>query len=131
MIIVVAACHVQQTDPLTRIVAVNGVKLSVRRDASWMSKSTQAYEGFRIRVDYPADRSFTKDQLNQLDYGMQASFAVVRDGDTVAPVFIQRVADGIAHRAEYVAAFEKGATPMVTLLFADNVFGLGAQTLKW
>lgn len=132
LLLAATACHApQKPDPLTKSLTVNGIKLTVRRDTSWLKGNSSAYEGFRIRVDYPGDRTFNQEQKGLMDFGLEDRFALVQGGDTAKPVFFQRIANGMAHQAEYVAAFQRGDAGAKTLLFADNLFGLGPQVIKW
>jgi len=75
-------------------------------------------------------------QNSTIDFGIQDYFSLVGNGDTLKPVFFQRIADGTANQAEYVAAFEPQPTSgqvvrHYRLLFQDPLFGLGNQTIDF
>ena len=122
LLLTLAACKSQ--NPSVKSIAASGVHLQVIKDATWLK--TGDYEGFRVRITCKSDRVFSKDQQNEMDYGMQDE---VRLNDA-PPVFIQKIATGIQDQAEYLIAFEK-TKGKETLQITDDLFGLGHQSLTW
>jgi len=117
-------------------VAVGETRLAVKEDKSWLQQPQNDLVGFRIRINYPSGKTFTMQQNSTIDFGIQDYFSLVGNGDTLKPVFFQRIADGTANQAEYVAAFEPQPTSgqvvrHYRLLFQDPLFGLGNQTIDF
>jgi hypothetical protein len=152
------ACHEGQPkrmpDLSIKRVKVGDVQLAVKEDKSWLKEPENNLVGFRIRIDYPSDKTFTTEQNNEIDFGIQDDFSLVSGGDTLKPVFFQRIANGTRGEAEYVAAFQDGgsggagssvggaAAPVgevvsapaavhCRLLFQDPLFGLGGQVINF
>lgn len=137
--VALAACHTapkRMPDLSIRRVRVGDVQLAVKEDQSWLKEQQNDLVGFRIRIDYLSGKTFSMQQNSLIDFGIQEDFLLTEGKDTVKPVFFQRIANGTANQAEYVAAFQAGKAPSGTathcsLLFRDPLFGLGNQAIHF
>jgi hypothetical protein len=137
-VMLLPACHQgppkRIPDLSIRRITVGDVQLAVKEDKSWLKEPENDLVGFRIRIDYPSGKTFSMQQNSLIDFGLQDNFFLSADGDTVKPVFFQRIANGTANQAEYVVAFEprkglSGVAVHCSLLFQDPLFGLGNQAI--
>lgn len=134
LILALQACHTKPRPDLSiKRVKVGDVQLAVKEDQSWLKEQQNDLVGFRIRIDYPSGKTFTLAQNSLIDFGIQDNFFLADGRDTLKPVFFQRIANGTANQAEYVAAFEAGKnTPhRYSFLFQDPLFGLGNQAISF
>lgn len=146
--ICVVSCHVRDNrgvpDPSIKRVKVGSSELAVKEDLSWLDHPDSGLIGFRIRISYAERKAFTVQENSLLNFGIEDNFSLACGGDTVTPVFFQRVADGAADHMEYLAAFEPGkeqdnrpvvrkmaASTRLVLLFRDPLFGLGSQAIHF
>lgn len=125
LLMLIVACN---TKPQAiKTVTKNGVTLQVKKDDKAVKGG---YEAFLIRITYPHDRTFTREQLDEMTFGWQNDVVLIA-GDTSQPVFFQKIATGMSDQAEYLAAFDRQTGPKETLQITDGLFGLGRQQLTW
>ena len=76
----------------------------------------------KIQGDKPA-----KEKIMYLNFDMQQDFALAGSKDSIAPVFCQKIENGIGGSYEYMLAFESpvNAEEDFTVFYHDKIFGLG------
>jgi hypothetical protein len=87
---------------------------------------------YRLIIETPVKLSGGSD-VNYINFGMENFVRLVKGTDSVAPVFMQRIANGKETMYEYIVAFE-GGTPVKSgyeICMNDQVFGLGNVSVKF
>jgi hypothetical protein len=130
-------------DPSIKHIQVGQTQLAIKEDMSWLKQNSGDLVGFRMRIDYQAEKTFTLEESSTMNFGIQQDFSLVSGADTLVPVYFQRVANGKGNEVEYLLAFDPGnvKAPTTTraahavppghyeLLFMDPLFGLGSQAI--
>ena len=87
---------------------------------------------YRLIVETPMPVRDSSD-VNYVNFGVQESVKLVKQQDSIAPMFIQRISNGKETMYEYIVAFADDAKLAggYEIHLNDQVFGLGKVSVKF
>ena len=82
---------------------------------------------FNVKFNNPDGSGFNKEKVLYLNFDMQKDFVLLNKGDSISPVFCQRIENGMKNSFEYIVAFEEKDTgdETVSLIYNDKIFSIG------
>lgn len=82
---------------------------------------------FNAKFDKEKGEKPPKEKILYLDFDMQQDFVLLNGKDSIAPVFCQKIENGIGGSYEYILAFEKPANAIgdFSVIYNDKIFGIG------
>lgn len=82
---------------------------------------------FNARFDKEKGEKPGKEKNLYLDFDMQQDFVLLNGKDSIAPVFCQKIENGIGGSYEYMLAFERpaGIINDFSVIYNDKIFGVG------
>jgi hypothetical protein len=83
---------------------------------------------FNIKFNKTGASTFNKEKILYLNFDMQKDFVLLKNRDSVAAVFCQRIENGIKNNFEYIIAFEKNSAfteEPISLIYHDKIFSIG------
>lgn len=89
------------------------------------------FDYYRVIIESKAKMTDSS-HIHAINFGMEQAIHKVMDGDTLLPVFVQRIANGKKENYEYIVSFERTAEPkQYEILINDPVFEMGPLSLKF
>jgi hypothetical protein len=126
-------------DALKKLNTVNGVSVEAKfikgnEVNNLYTLSEDPFLYFNIRLTQPSLDPDPK-TIEYINFKMEKDFSMLNSGDTILPVMVHRVVNGVKGRYEYLVAFERlegfGQTGRVSILYEDKIFGIGTQVFDF
>lgn len=94
-------------------------------------KGYGSFDYYRVIIESKAKMTDSS-HIQAINFGMEQAIHKVVEGDTLLPVFVQRIANGKKENYEYIVSFERTAEPkQYEILINDPVFEMGPLSLKF
>jgi hypothetical protein len=102
-------------------------KLFSEVDVKKVNNTEDEFVYFNVKFNRNSTEDFNKEKILYLNFDMQNDFVLVKNKDSVAPAFCQRIENGVKNNFEYIVAFNKGKDIQkeVSLIYKDKIFSIG------
>jgi hypothetical protein len=86
---------------------------------------------YRVLIETPGKFTDTSD-VNYINFGLERQLVMIKQQDSIAPAFMQRIANGREAMYEYIVAFHnREQSGPYEIHMNDHVFGLGKVSVKF
>lgn len=135
MLAAAQSCSEKPEDLLTQVHEQDGKKFIVQKmPANFNDGADEQETGlkyYRVIIETPVKLMDSSD-VNYVNFGLEQSLLMVKNADSIAPAFMQRIVNGKEKMYEYIVAFaDETKDRKCEIYMKDHVFGLGEVSVKF
>jgi len=134
-VFVAQACKSKVEDLATKTYEQDNKKFIVQKlPANFNDGANEKETGlkyYRLLIQTPQQLRDSSD-VSYLNFGLVEDLRMVKQSDSIAPAFMQRISNGKENLYEYIVAFaDRSTNNSCEIYMNDHVFGLGEVSVKF